>query len=146
MCIFSRHGNSAYSSLRPGSNIAYNSHRKVCHLILEEQSMFEEKDDLHPLRRPRDAKPYTYINPYIPRTVAYDPVATMPTTVTAQSVTLKSTLKPGAPVYTPKSAGDKGARVNPLYWSPSIIPDLPGVFVPMGIFHERLRICALTQH
>ena len=41
-----------------------------------------------PLRRPRDAKPYT--NPYMPRTVAYDPVATIPTTVTARSVTSKS--------------------------------------------------------
>ena len=59
-----------------------------------------------PLRRPRDAKPYT--NPYMPRTVAYDPIATVPTTVTASSVTSKSTLKPEAPVYTPKSAGDKG--------------------------------------
>ena len=58
------------------------------------------------LRRPRDAKPYT--NPYMPRTVAHDPVATVPTTVTARSVTSKSTLKPEAPVYTPKSAGDKG--------------------------------------
>ena len=41
-----------------------------------------------PLRRPRDAKPYT--NPYMPRTVAYDPVATIPTTVTVRSVALKS--------------------------------------------------------
>ena len=92
----------------PGSNSAYNSHRKVCHLLHEEQSIFEEKDDLHPLRRPRDAKPYIYINPYVPRTVAYDPVAAVPTTVTARSVTSKSTLKPEAPVYTPKSAVTRG--------------------------------------
>ena len=58
-----------------------------------------------PLRRPRDAKPYT--NPYMPRTVAYDPQARVPSTVTASSVASKSTLKPEAPVYTPKSAGDK---------------------------------------
>ena len=75
-----------------------------------------------PLRRPTDAKPYT--NPYMPRTVAYDPQARVPPTVTARSVASKSTLKPEVPVYLtwtfsccsdgyrkanqPRSAGDKG--------------------------------------
>ena len=47
-----------------------------------------------PLRRLRDAKLYT--NPDMPCTVAYDPVATIPTTATARSVTSYSKNNPSS--------------------------------------------------
>ena len=64
--------------------------------------------------RPRDAKPYT--NPYQAsntlRTVAHDPLARLPTTATATSIASKSTLKPEAAVYIPRSIGDDGILHN----------------------------------
>ena len=79
----------AYSSSRPGSNNAYNSHREICHLEVD---------------------------------------------VEARSALLYA-----------KVGWLQGAWSNSPYWSFSITPDLPEVFVPLGTFHKRLRICAPTH-